>query len=226
MEKFEHHLKSRQSTVQVGGLDLILENNKIWANYMVSEEPDYFEKLVAVQKPKYLWIGCADSRVPANEITGLKPGELFVHRNVANIVSPSDINALAVIQYAVEYLRVEDIIVTGHYGCGGVKASFNKQDYGPLEAWLSLLRDVRASNHHVLMKIDKEDDRCDRLVELNVMTQVLNVARIPVVQKAWKENRPLRIHGLVYSLHDGLLKNMGVSISKITHIPEEHRIID
>lgn len=106
MEKFEQHLKSRQSYKQVGGLNLILENNKIWANYMVSEEPDYFEKLVAVQQPKYLWIGCADSRVPANEITGLKPGELFVHRNVANIVSPADINALAVIQYAVEYLKV------------------------------------------------------------------------------------------------------------------------
>lgn len=140
MERFETHLKSRQSIVATGGLNLILENNRIWANYMVAEEPDYFVKLVNVQKPKYLWIGCADSRVPANEITGLKPGELFVHRNVANIVSPADVNALAVIQYAVEYLKVEDIIITGHYGCGGVKASFAKHDYGQLEAWLAYLR--------------------------------------------------------------------------------------
>lgn len=164
--------------------------------------------------------------MPANEITGLKPGELFVHRNVANIVSPSDINALAVIQYAVDYLKVEDIIVTGHYGCGGVKASFSKHDFGALEAWLSHLREVRAAHHDKLLQIEKEEDRVNRLVELNVITQVLNVARIPVIQKAWKDKRDLRIHGLVYSLHDGLLKDMGVSISKITHLPEEHRIIE
>lgn len=145
---------------------------------------------------------------------------------MANIVSPSDINALAVIQYAVEYLGVEDIIVTGHYGCGGVKACFSKTDYGLLEAWLANLRQIRARYHDLLDFIDDENDRVNRLVELNVQSQVLNLSRITIVQKAWKAGKKLRLHGLVYRLEDGILHDLKVSVDSILHIPEEYRIIE
>lgn len=150
---------------------------------------------------------------------------MFVTRNIANQVPPSDINAIAVIQYSVQVLKVKDIIVTGHYNCGGIKAAFKKHDHGPLEAWLSHIRDLRARHHHELNDKD-EQANCNRLTELNVLQQVTNVARIPVVQQAWRDGQELRIHGLVYNLHDGLLKDLGVTVSKITHLPEEFRIID
>ncbi len=191
---------------------------------MVQRDVNFFERLVQIQTPEYLWIGCSDSRVPANEIVGLKPGELFVHRNVANQAPPSDINFLAVLQYSVQVLKVKDIIVTGHYGCGGIKAAFKMQDHGPLEAWLSHIREVRAKHRNELTSTDPEENY-NRLTELNVKQQVYNIARVPVVQQAWKDGQELRIHGLVYNLHDGLLKDLGITISKIIHLPEEFRII-
>jgi carbonic anhydrase len=154
---------------------------------------------------------------------GLKPGELFVHRNVANQAPPSDINVLAVIQYSVQVLKVKDIIVTGHYGCGGIKASFVKHDHGPLEAWLSHIRDLRARYRKELTGSQEKNENL--LTELNVKHQVYNIARIPIVQQAWKEGQELRIHGLVYRLDDGILKDLGITLSKISHIPEEFRII-
>ena len=210
------------------GIKVLLDHNKSWASQMTHEEPDFFSKLVKIQAPKYLWIGCADSRVPANEIVGLKPGEMFVHRNIANVVSPADVNVLAVIQYAIYKLKVEHILVTGHYGCGGIRASLERTDYGHLEAWLSHVREVRAQNDKKLDTSDdvKMDESVDKLVEYNVMAQVLNVGRIPFVQKILTDqSQPLAIHGLVYDLHDGILKDLNCSISKLNDIPEKYRVV-
>jgi len=156
---------------------------------------------------------------------GLKPGELFVTRNIANQIPPSDINALAVIQYSVQVLKVKDIIVAGHYNCGGIKAAFKKHDHGPLEAWLSHIRDLRARHHKDLSDKDQQVN-FNKLTELNVKEQVNNIARIPSVQQAWKDGQELRIHGLIYNLQDGLLKDLGITLSKITHLAKEFRIID
>lgn len=163
--------------------------------------------------------------MPANEIVGLKPGELFVHRNVANQVPPSDINVLAVIQYSVQVLKVKDIIVTGHYGCGGIKAAFKKHDHGPLEAWLSHVRDIRARYKKALVHSDEGVNE-DLLTELNVKTQVYNVSKIPIVQMAWKNGQELRIHGFVYDLRDGLLKDLGITLDSLEKIPEEYRVVE
>ena len=155
--------------------------------------------------------------MPANEILGLKPGEVFVHRNIANVAPPSDVNTLAVVQYAVEHLGVEDIIVTGHYGCGGIKAAFSQNDFGPLEAWLSHIRELRSKYRNSLIGTDEQ--KYDTLVELNVKQQVVNVARFPIIQKTWKDGKKLFIHGLVYNLADGVLKDLGVTLSRIEHVP-------
>ena len=155
--------------------------------------------------------------MPANEILGLKPGEVFVHRNIANVAPPSDVNTLAVVQYAVEHLGVEDIIVTGHYGCGGIKAAFSQNDFGPLEAWLSHIRELRSKYRNSLIGTDEQ--KYDTLVELNVKQQVVNVARFPIIQKTWKDGKKLFIHGLVYNLEDGVLKDLGVTLSRIEHVP-------
>jgi len=201
-----------------------MNNNKKWAKESIERDPDFFSRLVNIQTPQFLWIGCSDSRVPANEIVGLKPGEIFVHRNVANQVPPSDINALAVIQYSVQVLKVKDILVTGHYGCGGVRAAFRKHDHGPLEAWLSHVRDIRARYKKELVLSAEENENL--LTELNVKTQVYNIAKIPIVQLAWKNGQELRIHGFVYDLKDGLLKDMGVTLDSLEKIPEEYRVIE
>ena len=156
---------------------------------------------------------------------GLQPGELFVHRNIANQAPPSDINVLAVVQYSVQVLKVKDIIIAGHYGCGGIKAAFRKHDHGPLEAWLSHIRDIRYRYRKDLNR-QKEEENENLLSELNVKQQVYNVARIPIVQEAWRTGQELRIHGLIYNLMDGRLKDLGITLSKITHIPEEFRIIE
>lgn len=202
-----------------------MNNNRKWAKESIERDPEFFSRLVNIQTPQFLWIGCSDSRVPANEIVGLKPGEIFVHRNVANQVPPSDINVLAVIQYSVQVLKVKDILVTGHYGCGGVRAAFRKHDHGPLEAWLSHVRDIRARYKKELVLSSPEENE-NLLTELNVKTQVYNIAKIPIVQLAWKNGQELRIHGFVYDLKDGLLKDMGVTIDSLDKIPEEYRVIE
>lgn len=187
---------------------LLLEN-KAWAAEMVSEDPDYFKRLADIQKPDFLWIGCSDSRVPADRITGTQPGEIFVHRNIANMVVNTDVNLLAVLDYAVNHLKVQHVIVCGHYGCGGVKAATTNSDLQPvLNMWLRNIKDVYRLYREELDEIKEEPKRVDRLVELNVIEQVKNLSKTSIIQRAWqKEKRPF-IHGWVYGLKDGLLKTV------------------
>jgi carbonic anhydrase len=192
-------------------LSHLFENNRRWAAGCVAHDPDFFNDLCAIQQPDYLWIGCSDSRVPANEIVGLLPGELFVHRNVANVVVHSDLNCLSVIQFAVDVLRVEHIIVCGHYGCGGVKAAVRNQSLGLIDNWLRHVQDVR--NKHALRLQDVDGEPLtDRLCELNIVEQGLNVAQTTVVQDAWARGQALAVHGWVYGLHDGRLRDLDATI--------------
>lgn len=190
----------------------LLAANKAWAAQQETDEPGFFSGLAAQQKPDYLWIGCADSRVPANQITGMRPGEVFVHRNVANLVQPADINVLTVIAYAVNALGVEDIIVCGHYGCGGVQAVVDGGNLGMLADWLWQIRAIEATHTGDLAGRDPVE-RARRLCELNVIEQVINVARTSVVQQAWEDGKRLSLHGWVYGLEDGLLRDLSVSAS-------------
>jgi len=184
--------------------ELLLEN-KAWAEERVMLDADYFKRLAKVQKPEFLWIGCADSRVPANEITNAEPGEIFVHRNIANLVFTNDLNLLSVLEYAVLVLRVKHVIVCGHYGCGGVRASMQPQTLESIDKWLQNLRDTYELNHERLERIENLDLRADLLTELSVEEQVKNLSKIPIVQKAWSEwNQPV-LHGWVYRLSDGIL---------------------
>jgi carbonic anhydrase len=185
---------------------LLLEN-KAWAAEIKEDDPEYFERLAHIQTPDFLWIGCSDSRVPANEITGTQPGEIFVHRNVANLVIHTDVNLLSVLDYAVTHLKVKHIIVCGHYGCGGVKASMTKHDFKyVLNMWLRNIKDVYRLHRDELEAIPDEEQRCDRLVELNVQEQVMHLAKTSIVQRAWKERRTPHLHGWVYGLKDGIIK--------------------
>lgn len=185
----------------------LLSLNKAWAAEKVEDDPEYFDRLAHLQTPEFLWIGCSDSRVPANEITGTQPGEIFVHRNVANMVVNADVNLLAVLDYAVNYLKVKHVIVCGHYGCGGIKAAATKTDYRPvLNMWLRNIKDVYRINRKELDAIKDEEDRNDRLVELNVQEQVKNLSKTSTIQRAWKnDNRP-DLHGWVYGLKNGIIK--------------------
>src|SRR5687768_425806 len=185
---------------------LLLEN-KAWAAEKVEKDPEFFNRLSHLQTPEFLWIGCSDSRVPANEITGTQPGEIFVHRNVANMVVNADVNLLAVLDYAVNYLKVKHLIVCGHYGCGGIKAAATQTDYRPvLNMWLRNIKDVYRINRKELDAIKDDEDRTDRLVELNVQEQVTNLSKTSTIQRAWKnENRP-DLHGWVYGLKNGIIK--------------------
>ncbi|RKF15622.1 carbonate dehydratase [Alginatibacterium sediminis] len=192
-------------------LDNLLENNRSWAAKLKQQQPEFFENLSQQQNPKYLWIGCSDSRVPANQIAGLAPGEIFVHRNIANVVVHTDLNCLSVIEYAVKVLKVEHIIVTGHYGCGGVRAAMGKEPLGLIDNWLRHIRDVYRFHKEELVAIEDENARMDRLCELNVEEQVKNVAHTSIVRKAWSEGQKLSVHGCVYSLKDGLLRNLNIS---------------
>lgn len=187
--------------------ETLLEHNKRWAAARVREDPEFFKRLSGLQTPKFLWIGCSDSRVPANEITGTRPGEIFVHRNVANLVVHTDINLLTVLEYAVNQLRVEHVIVCGHYGCGGVIAAMRRASFGPLlNKWLRNIKDVYRLHEAELLACPDDDARARLLVELNVREQVMNLAKTSILQKAWKyEHRPV-LHGWVYGLDDGLLK--------------------
>ena len=184
---------------------LLLEN-KAWAAEKVSEDPGYFERLSHLQTPEFLWIGCSDSRVPANEITGTQPGEIFVHRNVANLVINTDVNLLSVLDYAVNHLKVKHVIVCGHYGCGGIKAATTKIDFkAVLNMWLRNIKDVYRLHRDELNGIKDEEKRCDRLVELNVREQVMNLAKTSIVQRAWKNEQRPHLHGWVYGLKDGII---------------------
>ena len=185
---------------------LLLEN-KAWAAEKKSEDPEYFERLSHLQAPEFLWIGCSDSRVPANEITGTQPGEIFVHRNVANLVVNTDVNLLAVLDYAVTNLKVKHVIVCGHYGCGGIKAAATKSDYRPvLNMWLRNIKDVMRHHREELENIKDEENRLDRLVELNVQEQVYNLAKTTIIQRCWEKERRPDLHGWVYGLKDGIIK--------------------
>jgi len=185
---------------------LLLEN-KAWAAEKISEDPEYFERLSHLQTPEFLWIGCSDSRVPANEITGTQPGEIFVHRNVANLVVNTDVNLLAVLDFAVTHLQIKHVIVCGHYGCGGIKAAATKTDYRPvLNMWLRNIKDVMRHHRHELENITDEENRLDRLVELNVQEQVYNLAKTTIIQRCWEKERRPDLHGWVYGLKDGIIK--------------------
>ncbi len=185
---------------------LLLEN-KAWAREMVTDDPDYFKRLSQLQTPEFLWIGCSDSRVPANQITGTHPGEIFVHRNVANLVINTDVNLLSVLDYAVNHLKVKHVIVCGHYGCGGIKAAATRTDFKyVLNMWLRNIKDVYRLHRDELDNIPDVDDRCDRLVELNVQEQVMNLAKTSIIQRTWKHEQRPDLHGWVYGLKDGLIK--------------------
>ena len=193
----------------------LLDNNREWSRRQTDRDPQFFSRLCEIQKPDYLWIGCADSRVPANEIVGLAPGELFVHRNIANVVSPDDTNCTAVVQYAIEALSVKHIIVCGHYGCGGVEAALGAALHGPVDRWLQRVREVRSRNAMELDRLHDNAARWRRLCELNVAAQVQSVGVIPAVREAWQRGKPVAVHGWIYDLRDGLLRDLGVGISGI-----------
>ena len=194
----------------------LIENNRAWARQKVTIDPDFFARLVRQQSPSYLWIGCSDSRVPANEIVGLDPGELFVHRNVANLAPPQDANYLSVLQYAVEVLGVKDILVVGHYGCGGVIAATEHTHHGLIDHWLTPIRLLAAEHQSELQALPDISMRHDRLCELNVIRQVRNVAFNPFVLAAWEAGKSLTVHGWCYSIRDGLVQDLDVSVSNRT----------
>jgi carbonic anhydrase len=186
--------------------DKLLLENKAWAAERVQNDPNYFKKLSGIQTPEFLWIGCSDSRVPANEITGTAPGEIFVHRNIANMVVHTDVNLLSVLEYAVRFLKVKHVIVCGHYGCGGVKASMAQHNLGIINKWIMHIKDVQRIHAEELQAIGDEEARTNRLVELNVIEQVTNLAKTSVIQKAWKDREGPHLHGWVYGLENGLIK--------------------
>ena len=193
------------------GIDDLLLSNRRWAAQVVARDPGFFSALAKQQAPRYLWIGCSDSRVPANEIVGLAPGEMFVHRNVANVVVHSDLNCLSVVQFAVDILRVRHIIVTGHYNCGGIRAALERTPHGLIDNWLRHVQDV-AYKHADDLAPRPPDQRLDRLCELNVLEQVRNLARTTVVQDAWRRGQALVLHGWIYGVHDGLLHDLGLTL--------------
>lgn len=206
-------------------LDHLFRQNKQWAENIKKEDPQFFDKLVDLQAPHYLWIGCADSRVPANEIVGLLPGDLFVHRNVANVVVHSDMNCLSVLQYAVEILKIRHIIVCGHYGCGGVQAALQNQELGLIDNWLRNIKDIAQANKDELDRIPGESARVDRLCELNVMQQVANVCHTTIVQRAWAQGVELTVHGWIYSIKNGILKDLRIAVKGQMQIPEIYRML-
>jgi carbonic anhydrase len=200
----------------------LFDNNSKWAAEVKKKNPDFFSQLSRQQAPEYLWIGCSDSRVPANEIVKLPPGEVFVHRNIANLVVHTDLNCLSVIQYAVDVLRVKHIIVCGHYGCGGIKAAMENQQHGLIDNWLRHIKDVYRFNAEKLSGLNS-DKKLDLLCELNVMEQVINVCNSTIVQNAWEKGAELSVHGWVYSIEDGILKNLQTSISSLGQLEDKQR---
>lgn len=192
-------------------IEQLFENNRAWAKASQERDPEYFSRLANQQSPEYLWIGCSDSRVPANHLVGLAPGEVFVHRNVANVVVHTDLNALSVIQYAVDALRVKHILVVGHYGCGGVGAALNDNRLGLIDNWLRHVQDVRDKHADALQAIEAPADRLARLCELNVMQQVVNISRTTIMREAWERGQQVTLHGWCYELTDGLIEDLQIS---------------
>ncbi len=186
----------------------LLVENKAWASEKKVTDPEYFTRLAAQQSPKFLWIGCSDSRVPADKITGTEPGEIFVHRNIANLVVNTDINMLSVLQYSVEVLKVEHVIVCGHYGCGGVKAAMGKHHFGIINHWLNEIKDVYRTRRDEVDSLPTEEERTNKMVELNVIEQVFNLSKTSIIQKAWMQDKRPQLHGWVYGLGDGLIKQI------------------
>lgn len=205
-------------------LKLLFEKNRAWVEEKTQKDPEYFMKRAKEQDPLYLWIGCSDSRVPANEIVGLEPGELFVHRNVANLVPHTDFNCLSVLEYAVDLLKIKHIIVCGHYGCGGVRAAMDDHPLGLVDNWLRNIRDVYAKHREELDAIEDLEKRHHRLVELNVLQQVLNACHTTIVQRAWKCGQPLYVHGWVYDMETGGLKDLDCCVSNANQIESVYRM--
>jgi len=204
-------------------LEHLMARNRAWADSMRAADSDFFNRLAQQQEPEYLWIGCSDSRVPANEIVGLLPGELFVHRNVANVVVHTDLNCLSVIQYAVDVLKVKHVIVCGHYGCGGVKAALMNSKHGLIDNWLRHIQDVRHDHETALAALADEGERFNRLCELNVIEQVLNVSRTTIVQNAWERGQELGVHGWIYGLGDGLVRELDIYITNQDELLEKYQ---
>lgn len=201
----------------------LFDKNRAWVKSITTEMPDFFEKLSQQQNPEYLWIGCADSRVPANEIVGLMPGELFVHRNVANVVVHSDLNCLSVLQFAVDYLKVKHVIVVGHYGCGGVHAAVNNAKLGLIDNWLRHVQDAQNKHYKQLDAFEDHHQLCDKVCELNVVEQALNVCQTTVVQDAWIRGQALTVHGWIYGLEDGHLRNLGMTVSEPDQMYKQYK---
>jgi len=199
--------------------DDIFQKNRDWAQSINDEDPSFFDRLAAQQKPDILWIGCSDSRVPADQITGTIPGEIFVHRNIANLVLHADMNCQSVIQFAVAVLKVKHVVVCGHYACGGVKAALESRDHGLIHNWLRNIKDIYLRHAEEVDALKTENERVNRLCELNVINQVHNLAHSATVQNAWAQNQPLQVHGWIYNLRDGLLKDLEVDVSSAEEVP-------
>lgn len=196
----------------------LLEKNRLWSDNIRAGDPEFFTKLAQQQAPQYLWIGCSDSRVPANQIVDLLPGEIFVHRNIANLVVHSDLNCLSVIQFAVEVLEVKHIIVCGHYGCGGIRAAREEKDHGLIDNWLSHIRDVYRIHKGEIDALPTEKERLNRLCELNIVEQVANVSNTTIVRNAWKTGKSLSVHGWVYDVADGILHDLGICTTGLDEV--------
>jgi len=209
----------------VNKLDALFASNREWAHSVKTSDPLFFEKLAAQQNPEYLWIGCSDSRVPANQIVGLMPGEVFVHRNVANMVVHTDFNCLTVLQYAVDVLQVKHVMVVGHYGCGGIIAAYENADNGLIDNWLRNIKDVQHKYRKRIDALEDKEMRLNLLCELNVMTQVSHVCHTTIAQNAWQRGQPLSVHGWVYSLKDGLLKDLDCTVDRAEQIADAYRVM-
>jgi carbonic anhydrase len=207
-------------------LDECFAANRRWAAETAEKDPGFFKRLEDIQRPDLLWIGCSDSRLPPNEIIGRAPGELFVHRNVANLVEHTDVNCLSVLQYAIDVLTVKHVVVVGHYGCGGVRAAMSTKPLGLIDNWLRHIRDVHLWNREELAAITDFDKRADRLAELNVEAQVANLCHTTIIQDAWRRGQTVTVHGWIYSLTDGLLRDLGLVIESPDQIPPEYRFYD
>lgn len=205
-------------------LNDVLEKNREWANSIKESDPEFFLKLSGQQSPDYLWIGCSDSRVPANEIMGMLPGEVFVHRNIANLVIHTDLNALSVIQFAVEVLKVKHILVVGHYGCGGINAALDGGDHGLIDNWLRNIQDIHRQHEKRVDAIQDPSARSNLMCELNVVEQVANLCATTTVRNAWKRGQPLSVHGWVYGLKDGILKDLGVTVTGLDEIDKPRSV--
>lgn len=202
----------------------LFEKNRHWAEKVKQSNPDFFLNLSKQQSPEYLWIGCSDSRVPANEIVDMMPGEIFVHRNIANLVIHTDLNCLSVIQYAVDVLKVKHIIVCGHYGCGGVKAAMDNKEHGLIDNWLRNIKDLYRYNQPQIDSLKDQNEKINLLCELNVIEQVANICHTTIVQSAWRSGQELTVHGWIYSIEDGILKDLDVCIASVDEISQTHRI--